>query len=574
MKTLIVTINTKYIHTSLAAWYLKNNCLSNCGEIKILEFTINDNINSILASIYKEKADNIAFSCYLWNIDIVINLSKTIKKLLKNVKIILGGPEVSFDGQDLLDKYNFIDYILSGEGEESLQDLLENLFIGARPDRKKYLEYSLIENLDSLKSPYSPEIINSLNDKIVYFESSRGCPFSCSYCLSSTFKGVRYFSLDRVYNDIDKLLEVGVKQIKFVDRTFNCNKDRAKKIFKYIMNKNPNTNFHFEVAADLFDKEILSIVSRAPAGLVQFEIGIQSTNPKTLEAVDRKTKIENVLYTIKKLISFENIHVHVDLIAGLPYEPYNVFMDSFNKVMAIKPHQLQLGFLKLLKGSKIRNEAEKYEYKFRDFSPYEFLENRYMSFDEVLLLKYIEEMVERYYNSGKFQNSLDYIIDQYFDTYFDFFKDLAAYCDRFGFLQRSLSSRSLYSVLVEFIETRVSKDELNIIKDFLKLDFLSSDNTNNLPEGIERVYENNFKEKCFEFLKIENNLQTFLPNYLGESPKKIYKRVHFEIFNYDIYSYKENRIISECKTVIVFNYSSKNKINELFEYKKISNIYF
>ncbi|HOQ37446.1 MAG TPA: B12-binding domain-containing radical SAM protein [Acetivibrio sp.] len=580
MKTIIIAVNSKYIHSSLAPWYLKAACKSNCGTIKVMEFTINDNPDSVLSRIYAEGCDIAAFSCYIWNINFILKVAENLKKILPNIKIVLGGPEVSYDPQQVLELHPFVDFVIFGEGESAFNELLGFLNgVGKELYDIKGLSYRedgritvskifpLEQDLDSIPSPYNNEMLSCIGNRIVYFESSRGCPFSCSYCISSTFEGVRYFSLDRVKKDLRFLMAAGVKLVKFVDRTFNCNKDRAKSIFEFIINNAGNTVFHFEAAADLFDEETIEILSRAPKGLIQFEIGIQSTNEVTLEAVKRKTNIKKVLYYVKRLMELGNIHIHVDLIAGLPFEDYSSFRKSFNDVYNLFPHQLQLGFLKMLKGSAIRNESLKYGYKFREYPPYEILGNEFLSYEDIVKLKRIEEVLERYYNSARFERSLKYIINGFFDSPFEFFEEFSLFYLKEGCFERSISSRELYTILLKFIAESNRKVDLTLLNELLKFDFLISDNTNNLPVGIERIFKESFKTKCFEFLKTSDNIAKFLPDFCGEPPKKIFNRVHFELFRYDI---TENVSIPTKKdTVILFNYSEKNPITEHYSYIKI-----
>lgn len=580
MKTIIIAVNSKYIHSSLAPWYLKAACKSNCGTIKVMEFTINDNPDSVLSRIYAEGCDIAAFSCYIWNINFILKVAENLKKILPNIKIVLGGPEVSYDPQQVLELHPFVDFVIFGEGESAFNKLLGFLNgVGKELYDIKGLSYRedgritvskifpLEQDLDSIPSPYNNEMLSCIGNRIVYFESSRGCPFSCSYCISSTFEGVRYFSLDRVKKDLRFLMAAGVKLVKFVDRTFNCNKDRAKSIFEFIINNAGNTVFHFEAAADLFDEETIEILSRAPKGLIQFEIGIQSTNEVTLEAVKRKTNIKKVLYYVKRLMELGNIHIHVDLIAGLPFEDYSSFRKSFNDVYNLFPHQLQLGFLKMLKGSAIRNESLKYGYKFREYPPYEILGNEFLSYEDIVKLKRIEEVLERYYNSARFERSLKYIINGFFDSPFEFFEEFSLFYLKEGCFERSISSRELYTILLKFIAESNRKVDLTLLNELLKFDFLISDNTNNLPVGIERIFKESFKTKCFEFLKTSDNIAKFLPDFCGEPPKKIFNRVHFELFRYDI---TENVSIPTKKdTVILFNYSEKNPITEHYSYIKI-----
>lgn len=602
MKTIIVALNSKYIHSSLAPWYLKSSCGNECGEIKILEYTINDEIDKVLSSIYLEKADIAAFSCYIWNISIILKLIENLKKVSPLTKIILGGPEVAFDPHELMISNTAIDYIISGEGEVVFKLLLENL-CDENKDFKgiQGITYrdegaavsnepsNLIEELDSLPTPYTKEMLNAIGNKIVYYEASRGCPFSCSYCISSTFDGVRYFTLKRIKNDLMQLITSDVRQVKFVDRTFNCNRERAKEIFKFIIDYyndnykenifserreafNKDMNFHFEAAADLFDDEMIDILSLAPSGLIQFEVGVQTTNLNTLELVNRKTSLEKVFHYIKRIKRLGTISLHLDLIAGLPGEDFNSFKKSFEEVYNLRPNQLQLGFLKLLKGSRIRKEADIHNYLYRGYPPYEILNNKYISFDEILVLKGIEALLERYFNSGRFMNLLEYVISKFFTSAFNFFSEFLLFFSSKGYIECSLSSRKLYDIVYEFIRITVPNVKHTIINGLLKLDYLSSDNSNNLPSILERIFEKSFSEHCFAFLKDEKNVIKYLSDFDKVPSKQIYKKVHFEIFEFDIIQFIDNGSYKEDKTVILFNYDKRNKVTGLYEYHKV-NIY-
>lgn len=606
MKTLLIALNSKYIHSSLAPWYLKAACGYGYGEIKVMEFTINDSIDAILADIYREDANVVAFSCYIWNITHVLKLAEGLKKVSPNTSIIFGGPEVSFDGEEVLANSWYCDYVLVGEGEQSLPQLLQFLTdhstkitgINGLTFRESNRiisnnACSIISDLDSIPSPYTDEMLKSIAGRIVYYESSRGCPFSCSYCLSSTFEGVRYFSMDRVTQDLSRLINAGVRQVKFVDRTFNCSKSRAKDIFKFIINafhkfegKNllqiyksqdfsmTPPNFHFEAAADLFDNEMLDMLATVPKGLIQFEIGIQTTNRHTLEAISRRTSIDKVIYNVKRIREMENIHLHLDLIAGLPLEDFSSFSESFNDVYKMKPHQLQLGFLKMLKGSRIRAEAQVHEYKYREYPPYEILQNKYLSFSELLKLKGVEEILERYFNSGRFINTLDFIVDKFFSLPFEFYRQFYKYCQEKGHLDRPLASRELYKILMNFMKVYInnygySLEEMEIINELLKFDYLSSDNTSNLPEDLYRISSDGFKDKCFEFLKNEANIKEYLPQYEGIPAKQVYKRVHFETFSYDVLDKRTNYSFKREKIVVLFDYAFKNPVTGLYKYVKL-----
>ncbi|TYQ16007.1 UNVERIFIED_CONTAM: radical SAM superfamily enzyme YgiQ (UPF0313 family) [Acetivibrio alkalicellulosi] len=580
MKTLIIAINTKHIHSSLAPWYLKASCKDECREVKVLEFSINDNLDNILGSIYVENCQVVAFSCYIWNIQHVLKIADNLKKISPNIKIILGGPEVSYDAQNILKDSPYIDYIISGEGETSFRQLLK-MFIDNSVNieeiqgiiyKKNNLfisngQMNLIKNLDDIPMPYSEDMLGFVKDKIVYYEASRGCPFSCSYCISSTFEGVRYFSMERVKKDLTVLLRSGVKLIKFVDRTFNCNKKRAVEIFEFAINNSKNTCFHFEVAADLFDDEIIEVLSKSPKGIIQFEIGIQSTNRATLEAVRRRTDIDRVFYYVKKLLDLKNIHIHLDLIAGLPFEDLDSFKNSFNQVYQLRPHKLQLGFLKMLKGSGLRKEFNKYNYLFRDYPPYEVLENKFLSFNEMVKIKEIEHLVDKYFNSSRFCKTLDYIVKNFYSDAFEFYEILSSFYKKKDLYSRPLSSRDLYTVMLDFIDEMSDCFNREIIIEIMKFDFIVSHNTNNLPVGLKRIQISEFKEKCFEFLKSTDNIKKYLPEYIGVPAKSIYKNVHFEPFGIDVDGNSEK--CTHHQMVIIIDYKNLDSVSGRYSYKKI-----
>ncbi len=585
MRTVIVSLNSKYIHSSLAAWYLKAACDSRCGEVIVFESTINEHPDRIMSAVYGYKPDVIAFSCYIWNIEMVLELAENLKKVLDNPVIILGGPEVSFDSADILDRYPFVDFILSGEGEISFPRLLVMLQGGRgnfddieglnRRENGKVISdgrYAVVKNLSEIPSPYSDEMLENVKDRIVYYESSRGCPFSCSYCMSSILSGVRYFPLERVYADLEKLVSHGVRQIKFVDRTFNCNPARACEIFKHIMTRfgdlNRSVNFHFEAAADLFSDEMLELLAEAPEGLIQFEIGIQSTNTATLEAVSRKSDLGKAFENIRKLLERNNIHIHLDLIAGLPHENPGLFRKSFNEVYGMFPHHFQLGFLKLLKGSEIRKQAREHGYRFKSRPPYEVLENNYMRYGDIVELKQIEELVERYHNSGKFRHTLSYLFaaglghgDGSLVPPYEFYRELAQYCARNGFLDRAVSARELYGIMLDFAKD-TGRYDVRVLNELLKLDFLSSDRSRSLPPGIERIHRDFFGAACRKFLENRDNLARFLPALADLSTGEILKRVHFEIFQF-----------KGKPSVYLFDYENRSRVTGLYRYVDVTDAF-
>ncbi|HEX2925174.1 MAG TPA: DUF4080 domain-containing protein [Ruminiclostridium sp.] len=541
MKTLLVGINSKYIHTCLAIWYLKGS-IANQEEAAAREFTINDSRDNILSEIYKENPDIIAFSCYIWNIGMVLSISRELKKLLPGCRIILGGPEVSYDSEQVLEGNPHVDFVLSGEGEEVFPILLKDL--RERTEEYKAIPgityrsgqsvifnsgFNLVRQLDIIPSPYTEELMKITKNRIVYYESSRGCPYSCSYCISSTFNGVRFFSMERLKSDIGRILEYEPKLVKFVDRTFNCHKQRAKEVLRYIASLECDTVFHFEVAADLFDSEILDILGKAPRGRIQLEIGIQTINQETLEEIDRVTNINVLTDNVKKILDKGNIHVHLDLIAGLPFEDYKSFQKSFNYVYNLKPHQLQLGFLKMLKGSRIRKESEKHGFSFREYSPYEVLENKYISYDEILCLKDVEEVFERYYNSGRFEYSLKHMEDILSNNnYFEMYNRLAAYCRKNGFLDRPVSYRESIGVLYSFYMEDNCSDRSGAenFRQKMVLDFLSTDSSCSIPECLRREEDLLTPADIHSTLRDMEFIHKYLPQYKTAQAKNILKKVY------------------------------------------------
>lgn len=571
MKTVLVGINSKFIHTCLAIWYLKASVLNESSNDEVItrEFSINDLKDNILSEIYKEEPDILAFSCYIWNIEIVHSLSIEIKKLLPNCTIILGGPEVSYDPDHVLKTNCYIDFVLSGEGEKTFSVLYKSLIKGSEEYKElggiAYKEdgtiifrekFNLVDKLDEIPSPYTPELMKAVSNRIVYYESSRGCPFSCSYCISSTFNGVRYFSFERVRSDLSTILSYSPKLIKFVDRTFNCNKQRAKEILRYIISLESDTVFHFEAAADLFDEELLQILKRAKKGNIQLEIGLQTTNIETLAEIDRVTDLEKLSHNVRKIISYGNIHVHLDLIAGLPYEDLDSFEGSFNDVYTLGPHQLQLGFLKLLKGSKIRNQAQKHGFKYRDYSPYEVLENNYISFNDILVLKDIEEVLERYFNSSKFSNSLDLMEKLLFANPFEMFNKLSVFCRAKSYLDRPISYRENIAILFEFFKSTMKEAAtIEMFRQKMVFDFLISDSSCSIPECLKNDEDLILTNVIHQMLKNEEFVKTYLPEYAGIGAKNILKKVFFIRLN----------TITKNDEILLVDYNRRDLMNGKFD---------
>ncbi|WP_352417816.1 B12-binding domain-containing radical SAM protein [Proteiniborus sp.] len=578
MKILITTLNSKFIHTSLSIRYLKSFVKDDFPDIEIEEYTINQNIDYIVGEIFKKNLDIVAFSCYIWNIESILQISEVLKIVNPNIKIILGGPEVSFDGETLIMNNPFIDFVVYGEGEETFKELLLSLKnknknlksikgLIFKDEKKVYVNEPrpLIQDLDIIPSPYDSNL-GDFKNRIVYFESSRGCPFNCRFCLSSTIRGVRFFSIERVKEDLKKLIDAEVKQVKFVDRTFNAKKEYALEIMNFIMEQNvKNINFHFEVTAHLLDEDVLNFLENVPEGLFQFEIGVQSTNPITLEAIDRKTNTEKLMKVVKKIKSFNNIHQHLDLIAGLPYEDIGSFKKSFNDIYALRPEKLQLGFLKLLKGSELRYKKELYGYKFLDKPPYEVLESNYIKYGEMLQLKGIEDLVEKYANELFFGNSVSYIINNFYDTPFDFFESFAMYWEREDLSGKSHSRVDLYRILLEFYNNSVG-EYTELFRNIIRFDFIYNSKSPTIPEFIESKKEDVPKNKKHEFLKKQENLVKYLPEYIDTPAKIIINEVYIERFNYDILKLikRDNRVdeINLSDTIILFVYKHDRKVFE------------
>lgn len=459
----LAALNAKYIHSNLAVYALKayaeGQASSDCPSIRIMEYTINQPEEEILGSLYETEAKIIAFSCYIWNVEAVRRIGRELKKIRPDIQLWAGGPEVSFHAELFLKENPFIDLVMLGEGEWVFTQLIQ----GVEWNRIPGIAYRTGEqirlqppagqiNLDTL--PFVYQDMSGFAHKIVYYESSRGCPFRCSYCLSSIDKQVRFRSLDLVKKELQFFLDEQVPQVKFIDRTFNCNPIHAMAVWSYIYeHDNEVTNFHFEISADLLTAEQLGLLQKMRKGLVQFEIGLQTTNPDTIQAIERHMDIGKIRKNIRLVHSFGNIHQHLDLIAGLPWENLERFRQSFDEAYGMETEQLQLGFLKVLKGSKMERKADEYEMKYTEVPPYEVLSTKWLSYSDVLVLKRVEEMLEVYHNSGQFRNSLRYIME-FQNSAFDFFRDLGEYYREKGWEGLQWKRLDRYTILRSFLESR------------------------------------------------------------------------------------------------------------------------
>ncbi|MBS6024121.1 MAG: B12-binding domain-containing radical SAM protein [Paeniclostridium sordellii] len=573
MKILLTTLNSKFIHTNLAIRYL-NQMVKDIEDIEvdIREYTINNELDFILKDIYKNDYDVILFSTYIWNVNDIVKLCDNIKKVKPNMKIALGGPEVSYDSEDFMKKYDFVDYILYGEGELVFRDFVKHLkgdikiedvdgiVYRNNKDIIKNKPMKLLENLDLIPSPYEKLNKEEYENRIVYYETSRGCPFNCQYCLSSTLQGLRYFSIDRVKEDLKALIDARVSQIKFIDRTFNANKKFAMEIMKFLMeNDNDYTTYHFEVTAHLLSDDMLEFLKDCKEGLFQFEIGVQTTNEKVLDAVGRRDDFGKLSYVVKKIASYRNIHQHLDLIAGLPYEDYKSFENSFNDVFNLGIEHLQLGFLKMIKGTGIRNRADEHEFRYKDYPPYEVLYNKYISYDQILKLKDIEEILERYFNSKNFVLSMRYIIHNFYkQSPFKFFEDFATYFNDNGYFNMSQGKNQLYKILLDFYLEKININS-DLFKEIIKYDYISLGKTSNVPAFLEKVDIEDFKNRCHLFLQNEENILKYIPRFENTPAKQIIKYVHFEVFKYDILKLKEDikAKLEPKESIVLFVYDDK-----------------
>lgn len=471
MKILLAACNAKYIHSNLAVYDLKAYSSDYDKEVLLREYTINQPKDEILKDIYGSGADVVCFSCYIWNISFVRELIRDLAKILPETAFWAGGPEVSYDTEKFLTEMPEMTGVLVGEGEKTFHDLLEYYIDGkgslgeirgiAYRDGEEIRHNGWRELMNLSEIPFVYEHLEEFENRIIYYESSRGCPFSCSYCLSSIDKKLRFRDLELVKKELQFFLDYKVPQVKFVDRTFNCKHEHAMAIWKYILeHDNGVTNFHFEVSADLLRDEEMDLMAKMRPGLIQLEIGVQSTNPETIRAIHRHMDLDKLKRCVDRVHSFRNIHQHLDLIAGLPYEDYDTFHRSFNDVYQMKPDQLQLGFLKVLKGSLMQGEAEKYGIVHKEKEPYEVLSTNWLPYGDVLKLKAVESMVEVYYNSGQFQHTLEYLVPLAKDA-FTFYESLGAFYENKGYSEISHSRMRRYEILLEYLqeETDVSVEK-------------------------------------------------------------------------------------------------------------------
>jgi radical SAM superfamily enzyme YgiQ (UPF0313 family) len=595
MKFLLAAINAKYIHSNPAIYSLRAYAgEENAEYTELAEYTINQPLEEILADIYRRRPDVIGFSCYIWNWNYVRRLLPEIPKVMPGTDIWLGGPEVTYDAELILKQYPVITGIMVGEGEQTYKELLE-IYIRShgrnRCDKKVdidiseelhqvkglclhdgYTDVRELTDLTAIPFLYTEENIESFKNKIIYYESSRGCPYRCSYCLSSIDKKVRLRDTSVVKRELQFFLDHNIPQVKFVDRTFNCNHEHSMEIWKYIHeHDNGVTNFHFEISADILKEDEIALLNKMRPGLVQLEIGVQSVNQDTISAIQRVMNVERLEKIVNDIRSGNNIHQHLDLIAGLPYEDYDSFGKSFDSVYAMKPDQLQLGFLKVLKGSAMHEKAEEYGIRYTDTPPYEVLCTDWLSYDDVLRLKEVEEMVELYYNSSQYTHTLPFLVRK-FATPFAMFEAMADFYKEKGFFINAPARAYRYEALLEFA-VKYDADNAEVYRELLTYDMYLRENLKSRPVFAIDITEEGIKADIREFYTKEETERKYLPDYRGYDARQLMRMTHMEPFTYPVWDIegleetikgtqeetKKETIESTIKYVL-FDYNNRNPL--------------
>lgn len=571
MKFLLVGINAKYIHSNPAIYSLRAYAGEEYKEyVELAEYTINNQKEEVLADLFRRKPDVIGFSCYIWNFNLVQELLLELPKILPGRDIWLGGPEVSFEGPQFLISYPMVTGIMAGEGEDTFKELLE-YYCRKRTEHKKLTQIDGLvlregrtaprEMPDINELPFLYEDLENFKNRIIYYESARGCPFRCSYCLSSIDKTVRLRSMDKVKKELQFFLDRRVPQVKFIDRTFNCNHQHALEIWQYITeNDNGITNFHFEIAADIMTEAEIELLKAMRPGLVQLEIGVQSTNEKTLHEINRYVNTEHIAKVTGMLKEGENIHIHLDLIAGLPFEDYDSFVNSFNEVYAMKPEQLQLGFLKVLKGSPMAEKARGYGIVYQSKPPYEVLFTNWLSYEEVLRLKQVEEMVEIYYNSNQFRRTVS-VLEGAFANPFSMFEALSQYYEEKGYFVNTPARSFRYQVLLDFA-CEADSEGRELYKELLTFDFYLRENAKSRPSFCRDLSD--YHQQIWDFYQEEEKNPKLLKGYAGYHARQTLKMTHMEAFYYPVWERDLDKVKKKRENAgfILFDYQVRNPLTQ------------
>jgi radical SAM superfamily enzyme YgiQ (UPF0313 family) len=562
IKVTLTTLNAKYIHSCLAVRYLKVACRDlRDVAVEIKEYTINHLLLDIVSDLYVGKPDVIGFACYIWNIEMTLKVVSLLRKVLPNVVVVLGGPEVTYDVATVFKECPDCDYIVLGEGEQVFCELLDALrqgiavsncvgLVGRENDLEKAVPCAFVPDLNLLSLPYEDEEMDELADKIIYYESSRGCPFSCQYCLSSATQGVRYRDIQQVFQDLNFFVKHEVKQVKFVDRTFNANKKHYFPILKYIQQLHTKTNFHFEIAIELLDDDVIDFLTDMPKGRIQFEIGIQSTHEPTLAAIERHNCWDDIVRKVTKLKSYNNIHLHLDLIVGLPLESRKIFRQSFNDVYGLQPHMLQLGFLKMLKGSGIRSSAKQYDYVWMDQPPYEVLHNELLPYSDVRELKLIEDVFEQLYNKGRFRATLRRLVELSTDA-FAFYEQFTLLWEQQSLHKVAHSTKDLYQELAHYVDCYYPRERA-LMGQFMKYDALIHDKGKIRPEFL--PWNGKRYEKEISAFWHSQKGEKVVKDFSFRTWREIQKKFHIEVFDIAVIDYVHGQGLRQDRTVLLFDY--------------------
>lgn len=604
MKFLLIAIHAKYIHTGLAVYSLRSYAGKEMREyVEVAEYTINQYMEDILADIYQRKPDVIGFSCYIWNFSMVKMLVREFHKLRPEVPIWLGGPEVSYEYERLFEEFPEVTGIMVGEGEETFRELLQSYVVTERgnagkdrikeegtkedgtEDNLRDLEFTLPgtatrsgffgvrKPLDMDRIPFCYKDLNdteeeSVKNKIIYYESSRGCPFRCSYCLSSIEKQVRLRNVELVKQELQYFLDKKVKQVKFIDRTFNCNKEHAVEIWRFLsVHDNGVTNFHFEISAELLAEEELEIFSQMRPGLIQLEIGVQTTNKETLRAIHRPSDIEKIKMTEMSVRGFHNIYQHLDLIAGLPYEDLESFRKSFNDVYAMRPNQLQLGFLKVLKGSEMYGKAAEYGIVYQSEPPYEVLYTKWLSYEDIQELKKVEKMLELFYNSGQFVHTIQ-ALEKLFESSYAMFLALAEFYEENGFFLNSPARTYRYEIMLEFAESRnIEEEAKKLFRELLTFDLYLREKVKSRPAFAKDIREH--YQEISAFYKEQAERPALLSEYAakGCDSRQMMRMTHMDIFCHPVWDEKWlretdlGRLAAGEEYFVLFDYEKRSPLS-------------
>ncbi len=564
MKLVFLALGAQYMHTNLAARSLAAVAKAVDGiDVKLLEYTINHKSEEVLRSLYAENGDVYFFSCYIWNVDMMCELGRDLRAVKPSAKLVAGGPQADAHPVDFLRAHAFFDGVMKGEGEENILHYIKAVQNSENTDKVpgywrngseiKCDTSPILPDIEGL--PFAYDDLCDVKHRTIYYESMRGCPYKCSYCLSGANEAVRYKSFDKVKDELTRFLNAKVHMVKFVDRTFNCDEKRALDIWKFLAeNDNGETGFHFEMMGHALGEESLSFLANVRKGLFQFEIGVQSTNEETIEEIHRPKDQKKLFENVRRLKENKNIHLHLDLIAGLPHEDYDAFVRSFNEVAQQNPHQLQLGFLKVLAGSEMEQKAKEYQLVYREKAPFEVLSTKWISYEQLCRLKDVECMTELYYNSGRFTHTVAYMQEK-FDDLFSFWDKLARFYRQNGYFQRPLSKVGQYQLLGEFakMQTGMLSEKMEWM---CRYDMALHEKPRSMPSWINVDGSRPHRNRVLDFYQNQENIKKYLPSFEGKEAKQLLKQLHIEVFPFKMPCVHEKAEEKEC--AVLFDYGKRD----------------